>query len=153
MYSLTRSARSTGPLVVLVAFSVVFATTWSHDQPRSGAMVAEFARREPTVIGDPAPPAAVAAVPTLRKSSSIPSPTSRLASGLRSATGAWKSHHGLLRAGMVGSQLGARKFVAFAKSSCFTSGAAFLCGTIRHNDSEDEPRTAGAEDDSQWVLK
>jgi hypothetical protein len=146
MASLSRSARSSGPVVVLVGFTLVFAMAWEYDRPQPRLPLS--ARREssdPTELCDidvaPGRPL-VARSPRARRATVM-------RDGLGSVAAVCESCRRVAAAGIVGGQLCSRVSPAEPARPCFTGSPAFLCGTV---EDDEAPRSADL-DREDWALE
>lgn len=147
MASLSRSARSSGPVVVLVSFTLVFAMAWEHDCPQRPVPLA--ARRESS---DPTEHSDSEIAPRRPVVDQFPDGvrTTVMRDGLGSVAAVCGAPHRVAAAGIVGSQLASRIRTAETPAPCFTGSAAFLCGTVEH---EETPQSAARDQEQDWSLE
>ena len=154
MYSrIPSTARSTGPVVILVAFTVIFAVTWNHDSPQVRSQRTDLVRRVPTTsVDQTAPPRAIQfpPAPDTASPANRASADSRLLTGLRSISVVCETPGRFAAGGTVGVQVRPQTLVADRKCFCFAGGAAFLCGTMAD---EETPVTATLDDEEDWALE
>lgn len=148
MDSLSRSARSTGPVVVLVTFSLVFATAWEHDRPHEPVMV--IARRDSNP-GEPSDSDVAPPIPVLDHDTSLSvQRASDLRNGLESVADICESSRRPAVAGIVGLGISIHPPAAEPQQPRFAGPAAFLCGTLQ---TDETPRAAELDDEADWAIE